>query len=431
MATRYRKTIKICKGVRVNVSKSGISYTLGIPGASVSVGSRGTYANVGIPGTGISSRQRITAPSQSTPAPAVSPTEILVQMNDKGHVTLMYGDGRPVTDEAVIRQVKKSPAFAAEKARLERQRCDKIGEMLRNQQADADQLLHLHRQAPKVETEAYFWRHLDALRPEPCDPAQFEKPRPSESEMRSDLEIEACKHVNPIIPWRRKKLRREYVEQQFNRRFPEAMTQWQREKQAFEEAEVLRWQDENRRRAEACEEQKAFLARLGHGEEAATCQAIDQWLADMSLPVEVSVDYTYIADPGKLLVDVALPDPEALPDTELVQLASGNLSQKKKTQTKLRAEYAELTFSLTVFLSASLFNLCPAVGEIVISDYAHRRNAAGDLGDDYLFSVRFPRQPFEQEQVSKTDAAEFCQRFENRLKLTASNVFKSIEPFAE
>ena len=90
MAIRYRKTVKICKGVRVNVSKSGLSYTLGVPGASVNVGSRGTYANVGIPSTGVSYRQRVTAPSHpaQAPAPAASPTEILVQMDVKGYVTL-------------------------------------------------------------------------------------------------------------------------------------------------------------------------------------------------------------------------------------------------------------------------------------------------------------------------------------------------------
>lgn len=433
MAIRYRKTVKICKGVRVNVSKSGLSYTLGVPGASVNVGSRGTYANVGLPGTGVSYRQRVAAPSHpaQAPAPAASPTEILVQMDDKGYVTLKYGDGRPVTDETLVRQIKRSPAFAAEKARLEQQRLSKIGEMLKDQQSESDQLLHLHRQSPKVETAAYFWKQLEAIRPEPYWPARFEKPAPSESKMRSELEIEACKRVNSIIPWRRKSLRQQYVEQQFAQRFPEAMAQWQREKKSFEEAEALHQQDEEHRRAEECEEKKAFLTRLGNGDEEATCQTIDKWLADMSLPVDMSVEYSYIPDPGKLLVDVALPDPGALPDVELVQLASGNLSRKKKTQAKLKAEYAELVFSLTVFLSANLFNLCPAVEEVVISDYSSSRNVAGDLVDDYLLSVRFPRHPFEQEQVSKTDAAEFCQRFENRLKLTASNVFKSIEPFAD
>lgn len=35
---RFRKSIKICKGVRLNLSKSGVSATVGIKGASVNFG---------------------------------------------------------------------------------------------------------------------------------------------------------------------------------------------------------------------------------------------------------------------------------------------------------------------------------------------------------------------------------------------------------
>jgi hypothetical protein len=62
MGLRFRKSVKIFPGVRLNFSKSGISITIGPRGASVSIGKRGVYANVGIPGTGISSRTRIDSP---------------------------------------------------------------------------------------------------------------------------------------------------------------------------------------------------------------------------------------------------------------------------------------------------------------------------------------------------------------------------------
>ena len=60
MGLRFRKSIKILPGVRLNLGKSGLtSLTVGPRGASVSVGKRGTYANVGIPGTGLSCRTRL------------------------------------------------------------------------------------------------------------------------------------------------------------------------------------------------------------------------------------------------------------------------------------------------------------------------------------------------------------------------------------
>lgn len=41
MGIRFRKTISLGKGARVNISKSGPSLSLGPRGASVSVGKRG------------------------------------------------------------------------------------------------------------------------------------------------------------------------------------------------------------------------------------------------------------------------------------------------------------------------------------------------------------------------------------------------------
>lgn len=64
MGIRFRKSLKLAPGVKINVSKSGISSTVGTKGATVNVGKDGAYANLGIPGSGISSRQKI-AGSQS------------------------------------------------------------------------------------------------------------------------------------------------------------------------------------------------------------------------------------------------------------------------------------------------------------------------------------------------------------------------------
>jgi len=59
MSFRFRKRIKIIPGIYLNVSKSGISTTVGPRGATVSISNRGSYLNLGIPGTGISYRQKI------------------------------------------------------------------------------------------------------------------------------------------------------------------------------------------------------------------------------------------------------------------------------------------------------------------------------------------------------------------------------------
>ena len=54
MALFFRKRIKILPGVTLNLSKSGVSAT---------VGKRCTYLNAGLPGTGIYSRTRLDKPA--------------------------------------------------------------------------------------------------------------------------------------------------------------------------------------------------------------------------------------------------------------------------------------------------------------------------------------------------------------------------------
>ena len=59
MAIRFRKTKKILPGVKLNLSKSGVSVTAGVKGASINIGKNGVYRNLGIPGTGISKRDKL------------------------------------------------------------------------------------------------------------------------------------------------------------------------------------------------------------------------------------------------------------------------------------------------------------------------------------------------------------------------------------
>lgn len=50
---RFRKSIRVAKGVRINLSKSGIGMSAGTKGFRVGVGPKGVYRSIGIPGTGL------------------------------------------------------------------------------------------------------------------------------------------------------------------------------------------------------------------------------------------------------------------------------------------------------------------------------------------------------------------------------------------
>ncbi len=109
MAFRYRKSIRIAKGVRLNVSKSGVGLSAGVRGARYSVHSSGRRtATVGIPGSGMSwsqtsgggrapSRTRSSSSRPAPPAPASVAEELRRQRPG-----LLAPKGEKVLHRAVI-----------------------------------------------------------------------------------------------------------------------------------------------------------------------------------------------------------------------------------------------------------------------------------------------------------------------------------------
>jgi hypothetical protein len=68
MGFRFRRSIKIAPGVRLNVSKSGVSASIGRRGATINISEKGTKATVGIPGTGISYSESLSSAKRSQPS---------------------------------------------------------------------------------------------------------------------------------------------------------------------------------------------------------------------------------------------------------------------------------------------------------------------------------------------------------------------------
>lgn len=68
MGFRFRRSVKILPGVRLNFGKKGTSVSVGPRGAKVTVGPSGTRATVGIPGTGISYTEKLDTPKEKISA---------------------------------------------------------------------------------------------------------------------------------------------------------------------------------------------------------------------------------------------------------------------------------------------------------------------------------------------------------------------------
>lgn len=59
MGLRFRKSFKLFSGLKLNISKKGISTSFGGKGFSINTGTNGTFINSGLPSTGISYRSKL------------------------------------------------------------------------------------------------------------------------------------------------------------------------------------------------------------------------------------------------------------------------------------------------------------------------------------------------------------------------------------
>lgn len=59
MGLRFHKSIRLLPFLRLNFSKSGISFSLGRPGGSLNFSQRGVRGSVGVPGAGVSYRKTL------------------------------------------------------------------------------------------------------------------------------------------------------------------------------------------------------------------------------------------------------------------------------------------------------------------------------------------------------------------------------------
>jgi hypothetical protein len=58
MGLRFQRRIKVLPGVHLNLSKSGVGFSVGGRGAHVGITARGQrYTSIGLPGTGLSWRE--------------------------------------------------------------------------------------------------------------------------------------------------------------------------------------------------------------------------------------------------------------------------------------------------------------------------------------------------------------------------------------
>lgn len=329
---RFRKSINIFKGVKLNFSKSGVSVTVGGKGVSANIGKKGLFLNTSIPGTGLYDRKKIvgfggdkkaetkakTESKQSQAEPVIAPTQISLELDAEGNVVVYDQNDKPVTDAAILRKLKAREDF----------------------QAACAQLLESRAAQYNADTEAFVNIGSQSVVLKKADP-------------RKNAPMSA----------------------------------------------------------DAVEDK------------------IEAWLGGLSLPIDFHAAFEYDDEANTLMVDLDLPEIEHLPVRHM-EVVSGKLKEKDKTQKALKQEYARCVFGLGMFCASHCFDVTPYMERVVLSAYTQRRdNKTGDLRDEYIYSVVFEREGFERAGYPDEEPEAFILRFKNRMNKNASGDLKPIVPF--
>ncbi len=307
MPIRFRKSIKILPGVRLNLSKSGISVTLGGKLFSLNLGKTGTYANVDLPGSGLVYRTRLGGKKGKTQ----TGEDVTLALHEDGSLQLLDEDENPLSTAAAYRKANKKEIITW----LE-ESCGRVNN-------DTLALIHFHQTTPA---------------PSSAHPP-FDDPQTT-----------LAKRI-----------------------------------------EAITW------------------------------------------PRETNVSFDIEAD--TILLDVDLPEIEDMPDMQaVVNKTDLRLVWKDRSLSQRRKEYQTHVHAVAFRLLGELFAALPNVNTIVLSAYSQRADPrTGQIGDDYLLSVRVSREQWQQINFANLEAVDVVACFDLfavRRKMNQRGDMSPIEPFA-
>ena len=314
MGYRFSKRIKICKGVHLNVSKSGVGISLGFRGASISTGPRGTYINTSIPGTGISFRQRTDSTENEHNTSNVSKhsfipgSKLLLQIDDDGNekLLLFYPDGRPFTDETLINKIKRMNEY---KDIVKQERKSKLYYF----QKQHENFVLIYKSTPRiistidVEQERDDTSRFQQLVYMPKD---FSDPKPDMGRHYNEAFEFARKTVKTYKFWKKNAMISEATQEKMRELHEVDMEEWNKRKTEFDIAESRIKTEKDAEYERVYEQQIAewreTYEKILHPDQEYLQDTVADVLSQIELPVDFSIDYAISGN--TIEVDIDLPE---------------------------------------------------------------------------------------------------------------------------
>jgi len=449
MGLRFRKSFKIMPGVRATVGLKGGSISIGGRGARVRVSTRGVYGSAGIPGTGLSYQAKLSGnnarKSSSNPQyRQISKRELQRAAKEERFRSVLQGFQLRLDKETGAVEILDSqfqPLSQTEKNYVWKNRADLLMEWLQQKcqefNEDSEEIARIHEDMPGPD-DILEYEFQDFPQPEPVYPAQpHTTPRP-EARPFPTMSFWGKLFKNVRLNYEKKRAEQESKYQQdieaWEHEQIAAKKAYEKAIQAYEEAKIVWQQTKADFMAEQLRLSQEFQQKM-HNDLDFMAELFDDAIEELTWPRETLISYE-IANHGQTIwLDIDLPEIEDLPQKTANIAAHGKrLNIKNKSQTQLRTEYAKHIHGILMRLAGIVFSTLPTSQEVIVSGYSQRLDkATGNVSDEYLLSIRIPRQTFSGinfENLEKIDPVQALDNYEMRRSMSKTFVFKAITPFA-
>ena len=384
MGLNFRKSIKIAKGVNLNVSKSGVSVSLHgkAKGLNYSLNSSGR-TTVSLPGTGL---------SYSTNVKTAAKKAI-------GSTRAYHSDA--YKQQQNLQREREKQQRALEKAQAAQQKEQaKQAELAENHlrvqefQNYIDRIKSVHK-----ECEAPVdWVRIRNAAP-PFDPSQG---GPAEQAARAQL---AGYHPG-------------FGAQLFG--------SGERQRAELEQA-VLRAQQQDAEQFQAWQESVRFADRILAGDVDAYLEAIagSNPFEDFA---EYGSDLEFGTDNGQYMeIEFRVKSQEVVPQKQLSLTSTGKLSEKAMSKTMYYDLMQDYVCSCAIRLARELFAILPIEAVLVHAVDSVLNTATGNDTEETILSVGFTREGFSQINFDRIDPSDFLSTFPMQMRFAKTSGFRPVE----
>lgn len=395
MAIRFRKSIKLAPGLKLNLNKKGVSLTVGGKYARVTTGSRGTTISGSAPGTGLSYQHKISSsPASNSIQPSRQlvgiPLQIMID-DQSGDLKLVHPSGQPLTEDQQ-KQIQK----------------DYKPQLIES----------LEREIVRRETIHHHIKSLHTHIPEALNPPVFKThPVP-------------VLHLPPppVFPWYTRFFAL------FFKGIKSRIHTTQQEH--LQQCTQLKYEHTQRIQQHQDDEQARYtlFETTRYHDPDAMEHFLSQELSALEWPYETLVSFE-LRQNHTLIFDIDLPEIEDLP-TQKTSLKKRPLGLKFKdmSQADQRRQYMNHIHAIGFLLLSMGFTRLPSVQMIILSGYSQRADPqTARIQDTYLYSLKATRETFSQidrHHIDRLDVVACFELFELRRKMTKTGLFKPIEPFS-